>query len=143
MKTMTTIKTYSELITLPTFIERFNYLKLDGAVGIATFGYDRYLNQTLYRSPEWKRFRREIIVRDNGCDLAHDDREIHGKILIHHIDPLTVDDVLRRDPKIFDPENVICVSLDTHNAIHYGDAELLMSEPIERTKNDTCPWKRN
>ena len=142
MKTMKTIRTYSELILLPTFEERYRYLKLEGSVGIATFGFDRYLNQTLYRSPEWKRFRREIIIRDNGCDLAMEDYDIYGRILIHHIDPLTPDDVVRRDPKIFDPENVICVSHNTHNAIHYGDEELLITEPIVRTKNDTCPWKR-
>lgn len=141
MKT-TKIRTYSELILLPTFEERYRYLKLEGSVGIATFGFDRYLNQTLYRSPEWKRFRREIIIRDNGCDLAMEDYDIHGRILIHHIDPLTPDDVIRRDPKIFDPENVICVSHNTHNAIHYGDEELLITEPIVRTQNDTCPWKR-
>lgn len=142
MKTTTNIKTYSELITLPTFLERFEYLKIGGRVGEETFGYDRYLNQILYRTPEWKRFRRDIIVRDMGCDLACDDREIVGKILVHHIDPLTVDDVMMRHPKIFDPENVVCVSLDTHNAVHYGDESLLMTEPVVRTKYDTCPWKR-
>ena len=136
------IRTYSELITIPTFIERFRYLKLGGSVGIETFGYDRYLNQTLYGSYEWKRFRRDMILRDGGCDLACDDREIIGKILLHHIDPLTPKDVLDRSWKIFDPENVICVSLDTHNAIHYGDESLLITDPIIRTKNDTCPWKR-
>ena len=136
------IRTYSELIRIPTFFERFEYLKLGGAVGVETFGYDRYLNQTLYRSYEWKRFRRDIIIRDNGCDLAVDDREIGGKILVHHIDPLLPKDITNRSSKIFDPENVICVSLDTHNAIHYGDAELLMGDPVIRTPNDTCPWKR-
>lgn len=141
-KTMKTIKTYSELITLPTFKERFRYLKLDGQVGIETFGFDRYLNQTLYCSPEWKRFRRDIILRDNGCDLACEGYEIVGKILIHHINPLTIDDVINRDPKIFDPENVISTTLNTHNAIHYGDESLLVMEPVVRTKNDTCPWKR-
>lgn len=138
----TNIRTYSELITIPTFTERFQYLKLDGQVGIETFGFDRYLNQTLYRSPEWKRFRREIIVRDNGCDLACEGYDIVGKILIHHINPLTIDDIIHRDPKIFDPENVICTILNTHNAIHYGDESLLVTEPITRTKYDTCPWKR-
>lgn len=137
------IKTYSEVIALPTFVERFEYLKLGGRVGAETFGYDRYLNQTLYRSPEWKRFRRDMIVRDNGLDLAFEGYEIHGKILLHHIDPLTPEDVIRRDPKIFDPENVICVSLNTHNAIHYGDKDLLLTEFITRTKNDTCPWRRD
>lgn len=135
------IKTYSEVMALPTFLERFEYLKLGGKVGAATFGFDRYLNQTLYRSPEWKRFRRDMIIRDNGRDLACEDYEIHSKILLHHIDPLTIDDVVNRDPKIFDPENVICVSLNTHNAIHYGDKDLLLTDFITRTKNDTCPWK--
>lgn len=136
------IRTYSELIRIPTFIERFEYLKLGGAVGVETFGYDRYLNQTLYRSYEWKRFRRGIIIRDHGCDLAIEDREIPNKILVHHIDPLLPKDIVNRSSKIFDPENVICVSLDTHNAIHYGDASLLMGDPVIRTPNDTCPWKR-
>ena len=138
----TIIKTYSEAIAIPSFKERYEYLKLGGIVGRETFGFDRYLNQTLYRSAEWKRFRRDMILRDNGMDLAFDGYEIVGKVLLHHINPITIDDVLNRDPKIFDPENVICTSLDTHNAIHYGDASLLMSEPIIRTKNDTCPWKR-
>lgn len=142
-KTMTTIKTYSELIILPTFIERFNYLKIGGQVGEQTFGYDRYLNQILYRTTEWKRFRRDIVVRDMGCDLACDDREIVGKVIVHHLNPLLIDDVVNLSPKIFDPENVVCCSLDTHNAIHYGDTSLLMKEPVMRTKNDTCPWKRN
>lgn len=137
------IKTYSELITIPTFLERYRYLKLGGSIGEETFGFDRYLNQTLYRSPEWKRFRRDMIIRDNGMDLAADDYEIVGKILVHHINPLTVQDVIRRDPKIFDPENVICTSMNTHNAIHYGDESLLMIEPVVRTKYDTCPWRHD
>ena len=111
-------------------------------VGKETFGYDRYLNQILYSSDEWKYFRRDIIVRDNGCDLACDGFEIHGPILIHHLEPITVEDVLKRNPKIFDPENVVTTILNTHNAIHYGDESLLITEPIERTKNDTCPWRR-
>lgn len=135
-------RTYSELIRLPTFLERYRYLRLEGRVGADTFGYDRYLNQILYRSPEWKRFRRDIIIRDNGCDLACEGYEIVGKVLIHHINPITVDDVLNRHPKIFDPENVISTVLNTHNAIHYGDESLLITEPIIRTKNDTCPWKK-
>lgn len=136
------IKTYSEMILLPTFLERFKYLQIGGMVGAETFGFDRYLNQSLYRTAEWKRFRNEIIVRDNGCDLGCDDRTIYGKILVHHINPLTVEDIVNRHSCVFDPDNVICVSLDTHNAIHYGDEELLMLGPIERTKNDTCPWRR-
>lgn len=137
----TSIKTYSELIILPTFIERFQYLKIDGRVGEETFGYDRYLNQVLYRSPEWKRFRRDIILRDGGCDLACEGHEIFGAALIHHINPITVEDILERHPKIFDPENVITTILNTHNAIHYGDEDLL-GIFTERTPNDTCPWKR-
>lgn len=136
------IKTYSEMILLPTFLERFKYLQIGGMVGAETFGFDRYLNQSLYRTAEWKRFRNEIIVRDNGCDLGCDDRAIYGKILVHHINPLTVEDIINRHSCVFDPDNVICVSLNTHNAIHYGDEELLMLGPIERTKNDTCPWRR-
>lgn len=138
----TNIRTYSEAILIPDFVKRFEYLKLGGKVGVETFGFDRYLNQTLYRSAEWKRFRRDMLLRDNGCDLAHEDYEIPDKILLHHINPITIEDVLQRHPKIFDPENVICTSLDTHNAIHYGDASLLMTGPIIRTKYDTCPWKR-
>lgn len=137
------IKTYSEVIKLPTFLDRFNYLKLGGSVGIETFGYDRYLNQILYNSGEWKRFRRDMIIRDMGMDLACDGYEIIGKIMVHHIDPITVEDVLQRHPKIFDPENVICTSMNTHNAVHYGDESLLITEPIVRTPYDTCPWKRN
>lgn len=138
----TSIKTYSECIKLPTYLERFEYLKIGGSVGVATFGYDRYLNQTLYRSAEWKRFRREMILRDNGMDLASEGYVIIGTVLLHHINPITPEDILRRDPCVFDPENVICVSLNTHNAIHYGDKDLLTLDPIVRTKNDTCPWRR-
>ena len=137
------IKTYSELITIPTFIERYHYLKLGGRIGEETFGYDRYLNQILYNSIEHKRFRRDMIVRDMGLDLACEGYEIVGKIILHHINPITIDDVLQRRPMIFDPENVVCVSLNTHNAIHYGDESLLITEPIIRTKNDTCPWRIN
>lgn len=136
------IRTYSELIMLPTFVERYRYLKIGGRVGSETFGYDRYLNQILYRTAEWKRFRNEIIVRDNGCDLACDGYEIYGKILVHHINPITVEDVVNRTAKVFDPENVISTTLNTHNAIHYGDESLLITEPIERKPNDTCPWKK-
>ena len=137
------IKCYSDVILLPTFLERFKYLKIGGRVGEETFGFDRYLNQTLYKSAEWQRFRRDIIIRDNGMDLAFDGYDIGGKILVHHINPITERDIVRRDPKIFDPENVICVSLNTHNAIHYGDESLLMLDPVVRTMHDTCPWKRN
>ena len=134
-------KSYSELIKIPTFLERYKYLRIGGRVGVETFGYDRYLNQILYRTGEWKRFRRDIILRDNGCDLGCEGYDIFEKVLVHHINPITVEDVLRRDPMIFDLENVICTSLNTHNAIHYGDESLLITEPIVRTKYDTCPWK--
>ena len=134
-------KTYSELITIPTFEERFEYLRLKGSVGKDTFGYDRYLNQILYNSPEWKKLRNQIIIRDCGRDLACDGYEIYGRILIHHLNPITVDDVLDRSRKVFDPDNLICVTHNTHNAIHYGDASMLLTGPIIRTKNDTCPWR--
>lgn len=135
------IRTYSELITIPTFEERFEYLQLKGSVGKDTFGYDRYLNQVLYRSPEWKRLRNQIIIRDGGCDLACDGYDVYGKVLIHHLNPITVEDVLTRSRKVFDPDNLVCVSHSTHNAIHYGDVDLLVTGPIIRTKNDTCPWR--
>lgn len=136
------IKSYSELIQLPTFLERFNYLKLGGFVGDQTFGYDRYLNQIIYRSPEWKRFRRDIILRDNGCDLGMEGYELYGKILVHHINPITLEDINNKSYVIFDPNNVISCSMDTHNAIHYGDASLLVKDPVVRMANDTSPWKK-
>lgn len=142
MSTMTTIKTYSELIKLPTFIERYRYLRLTGRVGEDTFGFDRYLNQNFYRSIEWKRVRDQVIVRDNGCDLGIEDRPIAGKILIHHMNPITDKDILNLTDILLNPEYLICVSHITHNAIHYGDENLLITEPIVRTKYDTCPWKR-
>ena len=136
------IRTYSELITIPTFKERFEYLRLDGTVGKETFGFDRYLNQVFYRSPEWKSIRDQVIVRDNGCDLGIEGHEIYGRIIIHHMNPLTMEDVLDRNPIIFNPEFLITTTHNTHNAIHYGDENLLITTPIERSKNDTCPWKR-
>lgn len=139
----TSIKTYSELITLPTFEERYRYLKLSGEVGKETFGFDRWLNQIFYNSKEWRTFRRDIIVRDMGCDLGIEGREIGGRIFIHHIEPIKLDDILhRRIEVLMNPNNVICVSFETHNAIHYGDESLLILLPIERTPNDTCPWRR-
>ena len=135
------IRTYSELMTISNFLERYYYLRLGGSVGKETFGYDRYLNQVLYHSDEWKRFRRDIIVRDNGCDLGCEGFDIYGRVLVHHITPITVEDVVNRNPMVFDPENVITTSLNTHNAIHYGDESLLSLPPIERTRNDTCPWR--
>ena len=136
------IKTYSELIALPTFEERYEYLRLNGRVGEDTFGFDRYLNQNFYRSAEWRRIRDRVIVRDNGCDLAIDDRIIYGKILIHHMNPITKEDILQRSRFLLDPEFLICTIKNTHDAIHYGDEGLLIKGPVERKRNDTCPWKR-
>ena len=136
------IKSYSVVILLPTLEERFEYLKLKGTVGAETFGYDRYLNQVLYHDPEWRRIRNDVIIRDNGCDLGVEGHEIHGRILIHHINPITIEDVKLRRYCVFDLDNLICTSHNTHNAIHYGDANLLPKNPIERKPNDTCPWRR-
>lgn len=138
---MKNIKTYSELITLPTFKERYKYLQLSGAVGEETFGFDRYINQKFYRSQEWKRVRDFVIIRDNGCDLGVEGYDIHGKILIHHMNPIRIDDIRFLSEYLINPEYLISTTLSTHNAIHYGDESLLMAEPIERTPNDTCPWK--
>lgn len=136
------IKTYSELITLPTFKERFRYLQLPGSVGVDTFGYDRYLNQLFYKTREWRHLRHELIVRDNGCDLGVEGYEIYGRIIIHHLNPIGKDDILDRTEYLMNPEYLICTTLRTHNAIHYGDESLLVTEPIIRSKNDTCPWKK-
>lgn len=133
---------YSELILLPTFKERYDYLRLGGTVGKETFGYDRYLNQVVYTSVEWRNFRRQIIIRDNGCDLGCDGFELFSQILVHHINPITAEDVLNRSPIVFDPENVITTSHNTHQAIHYGDEALLPLLPVERSRYDTCPWKK-
>lgn len=135
-------KTYSEMMTFNTFEERFNYLKLSGRVGADTFGYDRIFNQVLYKSQRWRSIRDKIIIRDNGCDLGVEGRDINGRILIHHINPITLDDILRESSMVFDPENLVCVSHLTHNAIHYSDDSILVKDPIERSKHDTCPWKR-
>lgn len=136
------MRTYSELITLPTFEERFQYLKLDGRVGEDTFGFDRYLNQRFYRSEEWKQVRREVIIRDNGCDLAIPDREIFGRIIVHHMNPISVSDIDGNEKYILDPEYLITTFKLTHDAIHYGDESILTEyEPIIRTQNDTCPWR--
>lgn len=134
-------KTYSELVKLSTFEDRFNYLKLDGVVGKETFGFDRYFNQQFYRSYEWKAVRDFVIIRDNGFDLGMEGYPIGGRILIHHINPICCDDILKRSSILMDPENLICVSHKTHNAIHYGNEDLLAKTPCERTANDTCPWK--
>ena len=135
------MKTYSELILLPTFAERFQYLKLKGAVGKETFGKSRYLNQLLYRSPEWKRVRRDVVIRDGGCDLGVADCPIDGRVYIHHMNPITEDDILNRNPKIFDPDNLISVSFRIHQAIHYGSDEMMKElEFIERMPGDTKLW---
>ena len=136
------IRTYSELITIPTFKERFEYLQLDGKVGEETFGFDRYLNQSFYKSPEWRSVRDFVIIRDCGCDLAIEGHEIFGKILVHHMNPIRIEDIVNRSEYLLDPEYLICTIKNTHDAIHYGDSNLLITEPIERTKNDTCPWRR-
>ena len=136
------MRKYSELILLPTFEERYKYLKLNGEVGVDTFGNERWLNQLFYRDPAWKIVRNRVIVRDNACDLAMEDRAISGQIYVHHLNPITRDDVIDRNPILLDPENLICVCLTTHNAIHYGDETLLILNPKERRANDTCPWKR-
>lgn len=136
------MKSYQELILLPTFEERFEYLKQGGVVGEMTFGSHRWLNQVLYTSYEWKAFRRRVIIRDNGCDLGVEGYSIEGdRIIIHHLNPLTVRDVQNRDPKVFDMDNVICVSDRTHKAIHYGDKELLPATPVFRQPGDTLCWR--
>lgn len=135
------IKSYSEMCSFSTFIERFNYLKLNGKVGIETFGFDRYLNQVLYCSQEWKRFRRQVIIRDNGCVFGLDGYNINGRLIVHHINPITLEQIEQRDPMIFSMENVVCVTHNVHEAIHYGDESLIPTDPIIRKPNDTCPWK--
>lgn len=135
------IRTYSELIQLPTFEERYRYLKLGGRVGEDTFGFDRYLNQIFYRSQKWKKIRDYVIIRDNGCDLGVEGFEIHGRLLIHHMNPITIHDIQRESEFLLDPEYLITTVHNTHNAIHYGDESLLYTGPIERTLHDTCPWK--
>lgn len=141
--TNTVIRTYSELITMPTYIERFKYLKLSGRVGRETFGFDRYLNQQFYqRDPKWKKTRDYVIIRDNGCDLGVEGYEIRGKLIVHHMNPVTIEDILEGRDCVYDPEFLICTVHNTHNAIHYGDESLLTLAPIVRTPGDTCPWKR-
>lgn len=140
MSTITTIRRYSELCRIQTFEGRFDYLKLHGVVGESTFGFDRYLNQVLYRSSEWKRVRNAVIVRDDGCDMGLGDYPAN-RIIVHHMNPLSVEDLENRSDMIFDPEFLICVSFDTHNAIHFGDETLLPKLPVERKTGDTCPWR--
>lgn len=136
------IRTYSELKKLKTFKERYQYLKLAGIVGESTFGYDRYLNQLLYNSPRWKKVRDLVIIRDEGCDLGDPDYEIKNMIIVHHMNPITIEDIENENPDIYNPEYLICTSDRTHKAIHYGDERLLPQLPIERRPGDTCPWKK-
>ena len=134
------IRTYTELISIPTFEERFKYLKLGGAVGEATFGFERYLNQSFYRSNEWKQIRSEVIVRDMGNDLACEDRSIFGRILVHHMNPISTNDIANHTDLLLNPEYLISTCERTHNAIHFGDESILYQDPIERKPGDTCPW---
>lgn len=138
---MENIRTYSDLITLPTFKERYEYLRLDGIVGEETFGFDRYINQIFYKSKEWLEVRDYVIIRDNGCDLGIEGHEIHNRILIHHMNPIRKEDILNRSDILLNPEYLITTTKRTHDAIHYGDKNILLDTPIERIKNDTCPWK--
>lgn len=137
-----TIRTYSELIRYNTFRERYLYLKLSGKVGEDTFGFDRYLNQQFYKSKEWKSVRDFVIIRDGGCDLGIADRPIPSRIIIHHLNPITKDDILNQTDYLLNPEFMICTIKRTHDAIHYGDESLLYEGLVERSKNDTCPWRR-
>lgn len=136
-----TILTYSELCQLDTFEERYRYLRLNGSVGNATFGFDRWLNQRFYKDPEWIALRRDIIIRDLGCDLGMVDREICGPIMVHHMNPITKEDIIYRSEFLLNPEYLICCSDNTHKTIHYGDESLLVLAPIVRSRNDTCPWR--
>lgn len=137
------IRTYSELSKLKTFRERYEYLKLDGTVGEETFGFDRYINQMFYKSEEWKRIRNYVITRDNGCDLGISDRKIvDSVILVHHMNPISKEDIINKNDILLDPEYLITTIKPTHDAIHYGDENLLAEDLIIRSKNDTCPWKR-
>lgn len=136
------IRTYTELSRLTTFKERYQYLKLNGSVGTDTFGFDRYINQNFYRSREWKSIRDQVIVRDCGCDLGVEGYEIHGRIYIHHMNPILLEDIENRTEFLLNPEYLITTTHNTHNAIHYGDENLITMEPVVRTKNDTCPWKQ-
>lgn len=136
-----TILTYSELCQFDTFEERYRYLRLNGSVGNATFGFDRWLNQRFYKDPEWIALRRDIIIRDLGCDLGMSDREICGPIMVHHMNPITKEDIIYRSEFLLNPDYLICCSDNTHKAIHYGDESLLVLAPIVRSRNDTCPWR--
>lgn len=135
------IRTYSELITYNTFIDRYNYLKLNGQIGVETFGMDRYINQSLYKSQRWLETRRKVIIRDKGCDLGLPDFEIADRVIIHHMNPITLEDIEEERDCVFNPEYLISTSFRTHNAIHYGDESLLPKLPVKRSANDMCPWK--
>lgn len=135
------MRNYTELIEIPSFLDRFEYLRLNGRVCEETFGFDRYLNQVFYHSSEWKRVRRDIIIRDLGCDLGIEDRPINSRVYIHHMNPISLKDIANRAEDILNPEYLICCSFDTHQAIHYGDESLLYHDPIERKPFDTCPWR--
>ena len=135
------IRTYSELIRFPTFLERYNYLRIGGQVGTNTFGSERYLNQIFYRSEKWKSARDKAIIRDNACDLGIDGRDIRTRIIVHHIVPITLVDVECDSYRLYDPDNLICLTPETHQAIHYGDEHLLIPDLVERKPGDTCPWK--
>lgn len=135
-------RSYSELSDILDYVKRFEYLKLGGSIGKLTFNGHRYLNQKFYTSdPQWLKVKQQVILRDDGCDMGHPDFPIYGKILIHHINPITIEDLIQRNSCIFDLDNLVCVSLNTHNAIHYGDSSLLKLPPVERRANDTCPWR--
>lgn len=134
-------RSYLEMLTFSSYQKRYEYLRIPSTVGITTFGSDRYLNQMFYHDPEWKAVRDRVIIRDNGCDLGIEGREIHSRIQIHHINPITRADVINRSPKLFDMNNLICCSESTHKAIHYGDTTSIIKDPVERKPNDTCPWK--
>lgn len=134
---------YSELCKLKTYFERYQYLKMGGKIGMETFGFERYLNQTFYKSDEWKEVRRQVIIRDDGCDMGDSSYPIKNHIIIHHMNPITEKDILERNPIILDPEYLVCVTLRTHNAIHFGNDDYILSRVfVERRPNDTCPWKQ-
>jgi hypothetical protein len=134
------IRTYSDLVKLQTFEDRYKYLKLNGIVGSSTFGFDRWLNQVLYKTTRWKKSRNDVIIRDNALDLGVDGYDIYDKILVHHMNPITIQDVEDNNSIIYDPEYLICTSLKTHNAIHFGDEKQLVETVVVRRKNDTAPW---
>lgn len=136
------LRSYSELSRLRTFDERFRYLLLAGSVGVETFGFDRYVNQRFYRSEEWKHVRNIVIARDNGCDLGIEGRDINGRVYVHHMNPMSLEQINDHMDLILDPEYLVCVTFATHNAIHYGDESYITLAPVERQPNDMCPWKQ-